>query len=157
MFEATPEDGLYISRLDTDQLLGITSRHSFQLEDRIWPTVEHYFLAMQFEDETRQEAIRLEDDPVKARKMGKTGWFRRPRPDWDRLQRVYMTRAVYTKCKSYPEVADALLATGDERIVENDQYNYYWGLGRDRRGDNTYGSVLMEIRDKLREELANGG
>ena len=152
MFDAAPEDALFVSRLSASELLGTTSRHAFQLEDRIWPTVEHYVLAMQFSDERKQEKIRLLDDPMKARKVGKTGFFQRPRSDWDSVKRVYMTRGVYTKCQAHPEVAAALLATGDDKIIENDQYDYYWGCGRDRRGNNIYGRILMEVRDKLREE-----
>ena len=52
-------------------------------------------------------------------------------------------------------LAEALLATGDNPIVENDQYDYYWGCGRDRRGDNTYGKVLMDVREKLRQEAGS--
>lgn len=155
MFDTPDDKALYLSRLETSELLGTVSSHSFQLEDRIWPTVEHYIQAMQFSDETRQEKVRLAATPQLARKLGKTGLFRRPRPDWASLRRVYMTRAVYTKCRSYPAVAEALLATDDNLIVENDQYDYYWGCGRDRRGDNTYGKVLMDVRDKLRQEAGS--
>jgi ribA/ribD-fused uncharacterized protein len=63
-----------------------------------------------------------------------------------------MTRAVYTKCRAHPEVAERLLATGDAKLVENSQYDYFWGCGRDRRGHNTYGKVLMDVRSRLREE-----
>lgn len=153
MFESIPEFAKYVSRLDSNELLGTASPHSFQLEDRIWPTVEHYIQAMQFSEEAKQEKIRLAPTVVQARKLGKTGFFRnKPRPDWKRVRSVYMTRAFYTKCQVYPEVAEALLATGGETIIESDQYDYYWGVGRDRRGDNAFGKVLVQIRDKLREE-----
>jgi ribA/ribD-fused uncharacterized protein len=66
-----------------------------------------------------------------------------------------MTRAVYTKCRTHPEVAARLLATGDRRLVENNSYDYYWGCGRDRRGDNHYGRVLMNVRARLRQEAAH--
>ncbi len=152
MFNMVPEDARFISRLDPQELIGTVSRHSFQLEDRIWPTAEHYILAMQFEEEQKQEKIRLTDNTESARKLGKTGWLRRPRRDWPTLRTVFMTRAIYTKCRTYPEVKAALLATGDDLIVENDQYDYFWGCGRDRRGENAYGKVLMQVRDKLRSE-----
>ncbi len=63
-----------------------------------------------------------------------------------------MTRAIYSKCKQHSHIAEALLATGDKRMVENSQYDYYWGCGRDRRGQNKYGEVLMNVRDKRAEE-----
>ncbi len=63
-----------------------------------------------------------------------------------------MTRAVYTKCRTHPNIARELLATGDETLVDNNQYDYFWGCGRDRRGNNAYGKALMNVRAKLREE-----
>jgi ribA/ribD-fused uncharacterized protein len=63
-----------------------------------------------------------------------------------------MTRAVYTKCRTHQDVADLLLATGDKQIVETSTYDYYWGCGRDGRGHNTFGKVLMSVRDKLIQE-----
>ena len=63
-----------------------------------------------------------------------------------------MTRAVYIKCRTHEEVAAALLATGDQQIVESSQYDYYWGCGRDGRGHNAFGKVLMAVRDKLKQE-----
>ena len=57
-----------------------------------------------------------------------------------------MTRAVYIRARSHPELAQELLNTGDQTLVENSQYDYFWGCGRDRRGNNTYGKVLMNVR-----------
>ncbi len=152
MFNTPSEDSKFLSRLDPAELLGTVSNHPIQLEDLVWPTVEHYVQAMQFEDEDKQEKIRMASSTDAARKLGKTGWFKRPRQNWKNLRSVYMTRAIYTKCKAYPEIAEALLATQEELLVENDQYDYYWGCGRDRRGENAFGKVLMQVRAKLREE-----
>jgi ribA/ribD-fused uncharacterized protein len=70
------------------------------------------------------------------------------------VKELYMTRAVYTKCRTHPEVSEALLATAELPIMEASQYDYYWGCGRDGRGHNTYGKVLMKVREKLRGEAA---
>ena len=78
----------------------------------------HYVLAMQFEHEEKQEKIRLATTTEAARKLGKTGWFKRPRHNWQNLRSVYMTRAFYTKCRAYPEVTQALLETDGEMLVE---------------------------------------
>ena len=63
-----------------------------------------------------------------------------------------MTRAVYIKCRTHSEVSQALLATGKETLVESSQYDYFWGCGRDGRGNNAFGKVLMAVRDKLTQE-----
>lgn len=152
MFNTPSEDSKFLSRLDPRELLGTVSNHPIQLEDRVWPTVEHYVQAIQFENGDKQEKIRMAASTDAARKLGKTGWFKKNRKNWKSLRFVYMTRAIYTKCKAYPEIAEALLATQEEHLVENDQYDYYWGCGRDRRGENAFGRVLMQVRAKLREE-----
>jgi predicted NAD-dependent protein-ADP-ribosyltransferase YbiA (DUF1768 family) len=51
-------------------------------------------------------------------------------------------------------VAQRLLATGAARLVESNAYDYFWGCGRDRRGLNVYGEVLMDVRRRLQEEAA---
>ncbi len=62
-----------------------------------------------------------------------------------------MTRGIYIKCRSHDDVARTLLGTGEKNIIENSQYDYYWGCGRDGRGENVYGKVLMDVRNKLAE------
>lgn len=154
LFPDLDADTHYFSRADVNEEFGTFSRHGFFLEDREWPSVEHYYQAMKFEDPVEQEKIRQAPHPRKARRMGRSR-LRKLRPDWAKVKKVYMTRAVYTKCRTYPVIAEKLLATGEKRLLENSQYDYYWGCGRDRRGDNHYGRVLMNVREKLREEAGN--
>ena len=148
LFPGNDDHSVYFSRNDKAEVLGTFSPHPFMLEDKEWPTVEHYFHAMKFEDSLYQEKIRLASTPEKARKLGRTR-FKKIRKDWSTVKAVFMTRAVYTKCRSYSVVSQALTNTGSKRLVENSQYDYFWGCGRDRRGENMYGQVLMNVRDKL--------
>ena len=142
---------IYVSMTDAENPLSSATAEPFVLDDIDWPTAEHYMLAMLFEDPEPREAIRAAIDPAEARQRFKRH-KRRLRPDWERLRRLYMTRAIYTRCQTYPEAARALLLTGDKPIVESSLYDYYWGCGRDGRGLNTYGEVLMDVRERLREE-----
>lgn len=154
MFGAPEDlDAVFLSRTDVNEPLSSYSRHGFYLDEAEWPSVEHYFQAMKFEDDDHREAIRSAPHPGKARRLGRSR-RRKLRADWAKVRRVVMTRAVYTKCRANPEVAERLLATGDSRLVENNAYDYFWGCGRDRRGRNIYGQVLMDVRRKLREEAA---
>ena len=141
----------YFSRIDEEETLGTWIHCPFRLENKEWLTIEHYFQAMKFADETYQEKIRLAASAKQARKLGRTR-FKRIKTNWRDLRAVFMTRAVYTRCKTYPDLARHLMNTGSKKLMENSQYDYYWGCGRDRRGTNMYGQVLMNVRDKLRDE-----
>jgi len=150
LFSPEDQQNQYFSRSDDSNVLGSFSAHAFLLDGQQWPSVEHYYQAMKFADTAYQEKIRLAASPAKARKLGRTR-FKRIRRDWPEVKNAYMTRAVYTKCRTHPEVASALL-NNPAKLVENSQYDYYWGCGRDRRGKNNYGQVVMNVRDKLQQE-----
>jgi ribA/ribD-fused uncharacterized protein len=143
------ETSVYVSMTDEENLLSAVSPRPFSLDGAEWPTAEHYVLAMLFEDTALRAEIRSDPDPQQARKLAKRH-KRKIRSDWDSVRRVYMTRAIYTRCRSHPASAQALLQTSDKRIVESSLYDCYWGCGRDGRGLNPYGEVLMDVRQKLR-------
>ncbi|MFK7915062.1 MAG: NADAR family protein [Pseudomonadales bacterium] len=147
------ENALLMSMKDVNHPLASYSRHEFELDDARWPSVEHYFQALRFEDLALREAIRCADHPDAARKLAHKQ-RRRARKDWETVQVTYMTRGVYVKTRTHQDVADALLASGERRIVESSQYDYFWGCGRDTRGHNHFGRVLMAVRSRLREETA---
>ena len=151
MFDADKREKVTLSRRDATHPLAAYSRHGLELDGFEWPSVEHYYQAMKFEDEAYREEIRCTPHPADATEMGNSKKHRR-RKDWDRVKETYMTRGTYIKCRAHPEVARALLATGDRLIMETSQYDYYWGCGRDTRGHNTYGKVLMKVREQLRKE-----
>ena len=153
MFFNRNEQKLFtLSRTDVGQPLASYSKHAFELDGFEWPSVEHYYQAMKFEDADYREQIRLASHPADATKLGKSKKYSR-RKDWDKLKVTFMTRGSYIKCRTHPEVAQALLDTGDLNIMEVSQYDYFWGGGRDLRGNNEFGKLLMGIRDKLREEV----
>jgi ribA/ribD-fused uncharacterized protein len=152
LFEAEEDDAIYFSRFSPEELLGSFADLSFLLEETLWPTVEHYLQAMQYDSVAEQQRIRELASPELAHKEQKARWFKRRRKDWKTLRSVYLTRAIYTRCKTHESAFNRLMDTGQIKLVENDQYDYYWGCGRDRRGTNMFGQVLMNVREKLRSD-----
>ena len=151
LFPPIDDNSTYFSMYDLEYCCSRHAVKPFELDDAQWKSIEHYYQAMKFEQVDYQEKIRLASDPKAAEKLGDKR-FKRKRSDWQEVQTTIMTRAVYTQCRTYRDIADSLLATGEEILVENSQFNYFWGCGRDRRGENHYGQVLMNVRAKLREE-----
>lgn len=153
-FDHVEKELLTLTRDDASHLLAAYSKHAFELDGFEWPSVEHYYQAMKFDDPEYREQIRQAPHPADAAKLGKSKKHER-RDDWKTNSITYMTRGTYIKCRTHPEAAQVLLDSGDIEIKEVSQYNYFWGSGRDLRGNNAFGKMLMGVRDKLREEQGN--
>ena len=151
LFSVSDSNVIYVSRYDENDVLSSYSAYGFELEDKYWPTVEHYYQAMKYVDNDYQEEIRASDSAEMANKLGHDKKQKRTK-DWKKNRMLMMIRAIYTKCKTYPEIAEKLIETGNDMLMENSQYDYFWGCGRDKLGKNTYGKVLINVRNKLKEE-----
>lgn len=150
MFNNDQQTVVHVSMSDSTDPLASFSRHSVSLDGAEWPSVEHYFQGMKFLAPELRALLLGAAHPADARKLAKQH-RRRIRTDWKQIEETVMTRGVYVKCRTHEDAAAALLATGDNRILETSQYDYHWGCGRDGRGNNAYGKILMAVRDKLRE------
>ncbi|MEQ8428180.1 MAG: NADAR family protein [Gammaproteobacteria bacterium] len=151
LFNSPDDTTIFLSRSDSTEPLSSYSPHGFELEGQYWPTLEHYYQAMKFSDPGYQQEIRLCETPARANELGHARKPKRQK-DWKKNRVVMMVRGMYTKCRTFEEIGEQLLRTGTNQIMENSQYDYFWGCGRDRLGHNNYGKVLMNIRAKLNEE-----
>lgn len=151
LFSAYSDSAVFFSRTDPEHLFASYSVHPFDLDGFTWSTVEHYFQALKSQDQQQQGKIAEAKTAKQARRLGRSR-RRKLREDWSKVKLTVMTRAVYTQARTHDVISEAILATGDADLVNNSQYDYFWGCGRDRRGDNHYGKVLMQVREKLRSE-----
>lgn len=152
MFQADTrfDNAITFSRLDENHILSSCFDHELYLEQKRWLSMEHYF-QIQIAGSHKQVKEIERRDALQAHYYAKP-WYRIKRRGWRALRRVLMTRAAYTKAQMYPDVKDYLLQTQERLMVESSQYDYYWGLGRDQRGENMFGRVWMDVRTKLQEE-----
>ena len=105
------------------------SLHGFMLDDRYWPTVEHYFQAQKFAGTKHEERVRESRTPKEAKNLGQTRKFPL-RPDWETIKVDVMRKAVTAKFLAHAKLRQALLATGEEELVENAPHDYFWGCGQ---------------------------
>ena len=120
------------------------------LDDKVWPTSEHYFQAQKFpEDLAHQEAIRLQKSPMIAARMGRDR-SKKLRADWNSVKDEVMLTAVRAKFSQHQELRATLVATGDAKLVEHTGNDNYWGDGGDGSGKNMLGQILMRVREELR-------
>jgi ribA/ribD-fused uncharacterized protein len=146
------EDALRFSRFDDAHPLSTVSPHGFVLEGVAWLTAEHCYQAQKFSHSPDYSAqIAAAAAPLLAYRLGNR-WWRPKRPDFKRVRRTLMTRALFCKAQQNPGIAQFLLGTGEQKLVETSLYDHYWGIGRDLRGWNTLGEVWMDVRRHLREK-----
>lgn len=154
LFPPIDDDSIFFSMYDSESDWSRYAIKAFQLDDTQWQSLEHYYQAMKFDDASYRERIRLADTPQVAEKLGNVR-FKKKRSDWKSVETTVMTRAIYTQCRTHEDMSASLLATSDENLIEDSQFDYFWGCGRDRRGENHFGKVLMNVRVKLQQEQSN--
>ena len=150
-FDRQSEKLFTLTRDDVNDSLAAYSKHAFELDGFEWPSVEHYYQAMKFDDPDYREQIRHAAHPAEAAKLGKSKKHQK-RKNWHKNSVTYMTRGTYIKCRTHADIEQRLLESGDITIKEVSQYDYFWGSGRDLRGNNAFGKMLMGVRAKLLAE-----
>lgn len=130
------------------------SEHGFELDGAWWVTSEHYFQAQKFFGTPHLEEIRQAKTPKEAAQIGRER-SRPLRPDWEQVKDDIMRQAVLRKFETHADIREMLVSTGDELIVEQAPYDYYWGCGADGSGKNMLGVILMEVREVLRSRIAH--
>ncbi|MGB0580464.1 MAG: NADAR family protein [Limisphaerales bacterium] len=118
------------------------------LEDKVWPTAEHYFQARQFKDQSLDsELVKYKSASIAVRISRENSG--KKRSDWDKVQDKIMYEVVKAKFSQHEILREKLLATGDSPIVQHSPDNDYWGDGGDGTGKNKLGKILMKVRKEL--------
>jgi ribA/ribD-fused uncharacterized protein len=163
-----PDDNriLFFAR-DRDRFGFLSNYHEapVTLDGEVWRSTEFYYQAQKSQAPEYRAAIRnaknadhakgIGSDPRRSRKSRKRSWFHgrldQLRSDWDQVKLTVMETAVQAKFRQDPQLRALLLATGEAEIVEDSAHDPYWGIGRDGRGENRMGRLLMKVRQEIRE------
>lgn len=80
-------------------------------------------------------------------------------PNWSKIKFDRMRGVLYAKFSQHPQLKELLLSTGNARLVESatvdNAVNRLWGEVNGV-GKNMLGVLLMELREKFREEMKKG-
>ena len=121
------------------------------IDNKVWPTTEHYFQAQKFVGTPYEEAIRELSFPREAfdfsRKPAVSCWRR---SDWEQVKEDVMHKALLAKFTQHDSLFNLLLGTDDRVLVEHTRNDSYWGDGGDGTGKNRLGNLLMKVRQTLR-------
>jgi ribA/ribD-fused uncharacterized protein len=112
-----------------------------------YSTPEHYYQAMKTHDVEMRQKIAMET-PGRAKRLGAKVILR---SDWDAIKLQVMETALRYKFAPGTSWHKKLEATGDEEIVEwNNWHDKIWGRcvcsGCNRQGENLLGKLLMKLR-----------
>lgn len=128
------------------------SRHSVFLQNKIWPTVEHFYQANKFLEPEVRELIRLSEGPMVAKELARKLEKQHVRSDWNDCKVSVMWEGLFAKFTQHPELKEMLLSTAQRTIAEHTRNDSYWGDGGDGSGLNKLGKLLEKLRTKLLEE-----
>lgn len=138
----------------------------FEVENKTWPTVEHFMLAKRFEGTTLEEEIRKSKNIYKARILakprkiiveedgrlikkivfGRVGTTVEERSDWNEVKQNYLEIALRAKF-SHGRIMNRLLRTEGIRLIDTDADG----------SDSVNGAILENIRDEILEKRAAAG
>lgn len=121
----------------------------------VYPTNEHFFQAMKTLDEDERLKIAKAPTPGVAKRLGRKVQLR---SDWEKVKVDVMRFGLQLKFTNR-ELAQKLINTGDARLIEgNSWHDNTWGICfcekcQNTSGQNLLGELLMELRERLREEM----
>lgn len=125
---------------------------------REYRTTEALFQALRFSDEAIREEIRAEKSPMAGKFVAKRNKAQMTVELLSEQDLANMRLCLRLKIERHPELAQALLATGDRLIVEDCTKRQrgtglFWGAALESgqwKGQNWLGVLWMELRAKLR-------
>ncbi|KAJ6601252.1 DUF1768-domain-containing protein [Mycena vulgaris] len=130
------------------------SPHPVVYNGKVYPTSEHLFQAFKFMDNRPDlaEKIRNVSDSEHPRKAFELAgkYTADKHPDWFKMNIAKMDIVIWHKFTQHEDLKQELLGTGDAELVEDSAKDPFWGIGRDKRGQNQLGKALERLRSKLR-------
>lgn len=168
-----PNDAIYF--YDPNKGHGYCSTftpHPIIIDDIKYQTVHHYYQSQKFTNKDYVELIKNSYSPKIAKILGSQEIEEEPkwrkdlnpfikksiydkikiREDWETVKLDIMYKALYAKFIQYQDLKEKLLSTGDLMLIENSPKDSYWGIGKNKDGQNHLGKLLMKLRDEIKND-----
>jgi len=111
-----------------------------------YPSSEHAYQASKTLDYEERIIIASIGRPSDAKRRGRQ---LKLRDDWESVKLDVMRRIVMNKFLENKDLAELLISTGEEELVEvNTWGDTFWGVC-DGKGENWLGKILMSTRETL--------
>lgn len=137
---------------------------SIECENLVYPSVEHFYVAMKADEyqyingahytvNEYRKYISNVKYPGLVKKIGNNIKIRK---DWNSSKLKIMLWGVREKFHKNPKLSELLLSTGEEILIERNQWgDTFWGVCNDK-GKNHLGKILMEVRNELKNGKKTG-
>ncbi len=129
--------------------------HAIEINDKVYPTLEHAYQCQRYTDEAIIEEIRAAHSPVKAWEISsKYKHIQIPEFRLDEHKLKVMKMLMELKAEQHEEIQTMLIDSKNLNIVKHivtyPPGDGFWDDGEDGEGLNHIGKIWMEIREKLR-------
>ncbi|MBQ4030321.1 MAG: DUF1768 domain-containing protein, partial [Bacilli bacterium] len=128
------------------------SNHGFTIDNVYYKTVEHYYQAMKFDNEEIRNRIINALTPKEASNIGRDRNNKRI-DNFKNIKNYVMFNGILEKFRQNRDIAYKLIETRNNDIAEATIDEYYWGIGKDRSGQNNIGKILVKVRDRIKREI----
>lgn len=130
--------------------------HAIEIDGVVYPTVEHAYQCARYTDKNIIEEIRNAHSPVLAwETSSKYKHLQIPEFKDENYKLSVMKKLMYLKAEQHADVRQALLDSGDQKIVKHivtyPPGDGFWDDGEDGTGLNYIGKMWVEIRDEIKK------
>jgi len=124
---------------------------NFVLNDVEYKTIEHYFQSQKFinNDTEYAHSIINAKTPSSAKALGRKN-STKLRDDWNSARMDIMYEGLKAKFTQNKDLKELLLSTENRIIIEDNKRDNFWGIGKNEKGQNNLGVLLMKLRDEFK-------
>jgi ribA/ribD-fused uncharacterized protein len=120
-----------------------------KVNEKIFPSVEHAYQFAKFRDPIIAEWCMTAPKPhlISIVAHGLFAWD--IVENWTGIKIDRMKVCLEAKYIQHPDLAQLLKQTGTAILMEASKSDSFWGIGKNGKGQNQLGKMLMEIRKKI--------